>query len=89
MQLAGADSSSVFFISSYMNSLSYHSMLSNPRSLHKTPCPEFASELYRPSDRRLSAKLMPNFADKRCRVVSETDPYGRIFGFLHRTQESI
>jgi hypothetical protein len=37
---------------------------------------------YRPDDRRLSAKLMPTFADRGYRVVSATDPHGRIFGFL-------
>jgi hypothetical protein len=36
----------------------------------------FASELYRPNDRRLSAKLVPTFADRGCRVVSATDPHG-------------
>jgi hypothetical protein len=36
-----------------------------------------ASELYRPSDRRLSAKFVPTFADRGCRVVSATDPPGR------------
>jgi hypothetical protein len=36
---------------------------------------ESASELYRLSDRRLSAKLVPTFADTGCRVVSATDPY--------------
>jgi hypothetical protein len=30
----------------------------------------------------LSAKLVPTFADRGCRVVSATDPQGRIFGFL-------
>jgi hypothetical protein len=30
-----------------------------------------------PSDRRLSAKLVPTFADIGCRVVSATDPYYR------------
>jgi hypothetical protein len=30
----------------------------------KTPWPYSTSELYRPSDRRLSAKLVPTFADK-------------------------
>jgi hypothetical protein len=39
---------------------------------------------YRPSDRRLSAKLVPTFADRGCHVVSVTDPYGRILGFLDR-----
>jgi hypothetical protein len=36
-----------------------------------------AIELYRPSDRRMSAKLVPTFADRGCRVVSATDPPGR------------
>jgi hypothetical protein len=36
-----------------------------------------ASELYRSSDRRLSAKLVPTFADRWCHVVSATDPHGR------------
>jgi hypothetical protein len=35
-----------------------------------------ASELYRPSDRRLSEKLLPTFADRGYRVVSTTDPHG-------------
>jgi hypothetical protein len=48
----------------------------------KTPWPESASELYRPSDRRLLAKLVPSFADRGCHVVNVTDPYGRILGFL-------
>jgi hypothetical protein len=50
-----------------------------------SPWPESASELYRPSDRRLSAKLVLTFADRGCRVVSVTDPYGHILGFLDRT----
>jgi hypothetical protein len=36
------------------------------------------SELYRQSGRRLSAKLVPTFADRECHVVS------RILGFLDR-----
>jgi hypothetical protein len=44
-----------------------------------------ACELFRPSDRRLSAKLVPTFADKECCVVSRTDPFGRILGFLDRS----
>jgi hypothetical protein len=42
------------------------------------------SELYRQSDRRLSAKLVQTFADRRCHVVSVTDPYGHILRFLNR-----
>jgi hypothetical protein len=49
---------------------------------HLTPRPESASELYRLSERRLSAKLVPTFADRGCHVVSVTDPYGRIIVFL-------
>jgi hypothetical protein len=37
------------------------------------------------SDRLLSAKLVPTFADRGCRVVSATDPYCRIVGFLDRS----
>jgi hypothetical protein len=54
------------------------------KKLNWTLWPESASILYRPSDRRLSAKLVPIFADRRCQVVSVTDPYGRILGFLDR-----
>jgi hypothetical protein len=39
----------------------------------------------RPSDRRLSAKLIPTFADIRCSVVGVTDFYGRILVFLDRS----
>jgi hypothetical protein len=49
-----------------------------------TPWPESTSELYRSSDRRLSAKLVPTFADRWCHVVSVTDPWGRILGFQNR-----
>jgi YD repeat-containing protein len=51
----------------------------------KIPAPESVSELYRLSDRRLSAKLMPTFAEKGCRVVSVTDPYGRILGYTYNS----
>jgi hypothetical protein len=54
--------------------------------IKKTPWSESANELYRPSDRRLSAKWLPTFADRRCHVVSVTDPYGRILGFLDRSR---
>jgi hypothetical protein len=40
------------------------------------------SEVYWPSDRRLSAKLLPTFADRGCHVVSATDPYGRNVCFI-------
>jgi hypothetical protein len=36
--------------------------------IKKTPWSESASELYRPSDRRLSAKWLPTFADRGCHV---------------------
>jgi hypothetical protein len=49
-----------------------------------TPWPESANELYRPSDRRLSAKLVPTFADRGSHVVSVMDPYGHIPYLLYR-----
>jgi hypothetical protein len=52
----------------------------------KTPWSESASELFRPSDRRLSAKWLLTFADRGCHVVSVTNPYGRILDFLDRSR---
>jgi hypothetical protein len=52
------------------------------KTKNKTPWSESESELYWPSDRRLSEKRLPTFADRGCQVVSVTDPYGRIMGFL-------
>jgi hypothetical protein len=57
-------------------------------SLKENPLPESASELYRPSDRRLSAKSVTNVADRGCHVVSVTDPYARILGFLDKNRYS-
>jgi hypothetical protein len=35
---------------------------------------------------RATAASRSTFADKGCHVVSVTDPYGRIFGFLDRSR---
>jgi hypothetical protein len=51
-----------------------------------TPWPESASELYRPSDRRLSTKFVLTFEDRGCDVVSVTVPYGRTLDFLGRSR---
>jgi hypothetical protein len=51
----------------------------------KTSWPESASELYRPSDRRLSVKLVPAFADTECHVARVTDPHCRKLGLLYRS----
>jgi hypothetical protein len=48
--------------------------------------PESESELYRPSDSRMSAKLAPTFADRECHVVSVTDPWDRILVFQDRSR---
>jgi CBS-domain-containing membrane protein len=56
--------------------------ITNKQTNERTRWPASASELYRPSDRRLVAKLVPTFADRACHVVSVTDPHGRILGFL-------
>jgi hypothetical protein len=47
----------------------------------KTPWPEFASELFRPSNRSLLVKLVPTFADRGCHMVNVTDPYGHTLSF--------
>jgi hypothetical protein len=67
-------------------SCSTETLLINKKNNKRTPWPWSASELYRPSDRRLSAKLVPTFAARGCRVVSATNPRGRIFGFLDRSR---
>jgi hypothetical protein len=56
--------------------------------LLKTPWPESASELYRPSNSRLSTTLVLTFADRRGHVVSVTDLCGRILDFLDRVNGS-
>jgi hypothetical protein len=50
-----------------------------------SPWIKSASELYRPSECRLSAKLVPTFVERECRMVSAADPYGRNLGFLDRS----
>jgi hypothetical protein len=57
-----------------------------PKCITKIPWPESASELYRPSDSRLSVKLVPTFEDRERNVVSVIDTYGRILGFLDQSR---
>jgi hypothetical protein len=52
------------------------------RTKKQTPWPESTSEVYWPSYHRLSAKLALTFVDRGCCMVSTTDPYGHILGFL-------
>jgi hypothetical protein len=52
----------------------------------KNPLSEYARKLYRPSNRRLSAKSVSNSANRGCHVVRVTDPYARIFGFLDQSR---
>jgi hypothetical protein len=69
--------------------LGSHLLVWNGDMIYKqkqTPWPESANELYRLSDRRLLAKLVPTLAYRGCHVVSVTDPYGRILGFLDRSR---
>jgi hypothetical protein len=51
----------------------------------QTPWLKLASELHRPSGRRLLARLVPPFADRGCCVVSTKDSYDHIHGFLDRS----
>jgi hypothetical protein len=59
--------------------------LDNQSTDKKYSWSESASELYRWSDRHLSAKSLTTFADRGFHVVSVTDPYGRILGILDRS----
>jgi hypothetical protein len=45
-----------------------------------------ASGPYLSSDRRLSAELVPTFADRGCHVVSAPNPHDRNFEFLDRSR---
>jgi hypothetical protein len=49
-----------------------------------TSSSESASELYRPREGSLPAKLVPNFTNRGCHMDSVTVPLGRILGFLNR-----
>jgi hypothetical protein len=52
----------------------------------QTPWPESASEICRLSERRLSAKLVPNFVDRGCHVVRAMNPHGSILKFLYQSR---
>jgi hypothetical protein len=60
-------------------------ILSMYKQNKQTLWPESTSELYQQSDRRLSVKLVPTFADRGRHVVSVTNPYGGILDFLDRS----
>jgi hypothetical protein len=51
----------------------------------QTPWFQSASELYRPSDSSLSAKLVPTLADRGCRSAQRI-PTAVNFGFLDRSR---
>jgi hypothetical protein len=62
-----------------------------PRPRSPTDCvydyeTEKAAKVHRQSDRRLSGKLMLTFVDRGSHVISVTDPYGRILGFLDQSR---
>jgi hypothetical protein len=59
----------------------FHCTVSKTVGKKKLRRVESASELYRSSDRRRSAKLLPTLADGGCHVVSATTPYDRNFQF--------
>jgi hypothetical protein len=65
--------------------MKFKSDLEQDNKQKQTPWPQSPSKLYRPSERRLSEKVMVTFVDRGCRVVSATDPHGRILGFLNRS----
>jgi hypothetical protein len=54
--------------------------------INYTPLSESASEIYRPSERRLSEKLARSFAYRQRHVVAVTDLYDRNLDFLQRSR---
>jgi hypothetical protein len=69
---------------------SFEKNIFNMTTRHKTKLcglsPPARSKLNRPNDRCLSSNLVPTFADRGWRVVSVTDPYSSILGFLDRSR---
>jgi hypothetical protein len=49
----------------------YFAVIYSNNNKKRTPWPESASKVYGPSDRRLSAKLVPTFADFQTHYFSE------------------
>jgi hypothetical protein len=77
-----------FRLKSFTRVVSAPSVSRSFKKRNWTPWLWYARELYRPSDRRLSAKLVPAFADRGYCVVSATGPQGRILAFLDRPRSS-
>jgi hypothetical protein len=64
----------------YINSIVDSRIFTLIMNKQQTPWPEFSSELYRPSDCRLSAKLVPTFVDRgvsRSQRDGSPRPYSR------------
>jgi hypothetical protein len=55
-------------------------------AIKKTPWASDRERTKLTSDYRLSAKLVPTFADRGCRVISMTDPYGPNLCFFRPEQ---
>jgi hypothetical protein len=81
MQYSPVDGRSNDVLDLYSGCTRFKSQSSYQLKLNYTRWPESVGELYRPSDRRMSAKFVPTFADRGCHVVSVTDPSDRILGF--------
>jgi hypothetical protein len=62
------------------------SSLKTNKHKKKTPWPQSANELYRPSNRRLSAKLVPTFAVRGVAWSAQQIPTAVNLGFLDRSR---
>jgi hypothetical protein len=77
------------------NSLKRYTLVKKHRFNHviatkqtkQTAWPESASELVPTERLPLLANLVPTFSDRGCHLVSVTDPYCRILGFLNRSRQ--
>jgi hypothetical protein len=71
-----------FFLRSFSQPCSGETLGTINNESHPCYTNSVAIELYRPSDRRLSANLVPTFEDIQCRVINATELHGYILGFL-------
>jgi hypothetical protein len=79
----------VLYTSTYQEMCSYlkhfYAEIFEEIFLLKTLWYEYASDLYRLSDRPFLSKLVPTFEERGCHMVSLKDIYGSIIGFLDQS----
>jgi hypothetical protein len=73
--------SSLTLLQSALLTATHASSFLTQKKKKKTNSMVWVREWIIPTERRLSVKWLPTFADRGCHMVSVTDPYDRILGF--------